>query len=248
MSDLEPALVRPLIRGRFGEPYLYAVETPSTQQLLLTSDFPEGAVAVAEHQTAGRGRLGRAWSDTPTRALLCSVMLRPPASPDLAQLSLVAGLAVAEAVDAVAGVASTVKWPNDVLLDGRKLAGILLEGDGGVVVCGIGINVNQLREELPTGTRTAPTSLATASGHAHDRGAILAELLDRFARRYDEWSAGGLSSMIDALADRDAILGRSVRVGEVTGVAAGIEPDGALRIRTASGAVHLAVSGEVTLL
>ena len=179
MSELEPERLRPLLRGGLGEPYLYAAETPSTQDILRDGDYAHGAVAVAEHQTAGRGRSGRRWDDAPSTALLFSVLLRPPAGAALPQLSLVVGLAVAEAIEHVSGVRALVKWPNDVLVEGGKVAGILLEATGGDVVCGVGINVNQVEHDLPPVTRAPATSLRLAAGRPLDRGIVLTSVLSR---------------------------------------------------------------------
>ena len=158
-SDLSPEAFRALRRGRLGDPYLYVPECRSTQELLRDTALPEGAVAVAEHQTAGRGRLGRTWEDAPRSSLLCSVLLRP-GSGVLPQLSLVAALATAEAVEELTGREAQVKWPNDVLVDGRKVAGILLEQAGGAVVAGIGVNVGQERGELTEVTGRRPARCA----------------------------------------------------------------------------------------
>ncbi len=135
---LAPELVVPRLRGSFGRPYLYAAETPSTQTMP-PADAPHGTVALAEHQTAGRGRLGRIWVDEPGAGLALSVVLRPP--PPVArwpELTLVAADAVAAAI----GEGATIKEPNDVLVDGRKVAGILAEA-GEHVVLGIGVNVGR---------------------------------------------------------------------------------------------------------
>jgi len=237
-------LVEPLLRGRFGRPYLWCETCPSTQDVLRAHpDLPEGAVAVAEHQTAGRGREGRQWEDVAGTSLLLSVLLRPPGGAPAEQLSLVAGLAVAEAVEH--GEAAKVKWPNDVLLDGRKVAGILLETAERVVVCGIGVNVNQDDKELPAGARTPSGSLRTVTGREHDRAALLVEILDRLQRRYDEWLDLGLALFVPELERRDALRGRAITVGGVTGTAAGIALDGRLRVLAADGAEALVASGEV---
>src|SRR5207248_8330419 len=110
-----PDRVDPLLRGRFGRPMRFVEETASTQALLGPDD-PEGAVAVAEHQTAGRGRLGRRWEAPPGAALTFSVVLRPPPGAPIQQLSLVAGLAVAETVEDVLQLSAQIKWPNDVMI------------------------------------------------------------------------------------------------------------------------------------
>jgi BirA family biotin operon repressor/biotin-[acetyl-CoA-carboxylase] ligase len=166
---LTPDLVLPRLRGAFGRPYYYAAETASTQRLA-PDDAPHGAVALAEHQTEGRGRLGRVWIDEPGAGLTFSVVLRPP--PPVAAwptLTLVAAHAVAGAI----GKGAAIKEPNDVLLDGRKVAGILAEASGHVVL-GIGVNVG-----------AAPWP--GAGSVAADRLELLVEILDRLDRGYAAW-------------------------------------------------------------
>jgi BirA family transcriptional regulator, biotin operon repressor / biotin---[acetyl-CoA-carboxylase] ligase len=242
---LMPDLVEPLLRGRFGRPYLWSAECASTQDVLRDPSLNEGAVAVTEHQTAGRGREGRAWEDVPGRALLLSVLLRPRDGLPVQQLSLVAGLAVAEAIDAVAGTSAELKWPNDVLLDGRKVAGVLLESTEGTVICGIGVNVAQPEAELPADVRVPAGSLQTATGRDHDRPTLLVELLARLQRRYEEWLDLGLALFLPDLERRDALRGVALQVGGVSGTAAGIAADGRLRIRGRDGTETLVASGEV---
>ena len=174
---LTEVAVRPFLRGRLGSPYTWLAECASTQDVLRGTDAPEGAVVVTEHQTAGRGRAGRVWKDGVSRAILVSVLLRPEPTTEVAQLSLVVGLAVAEAIEAATGRAAMVKWPNDVIIDDRKVAGILLEADSGGVVCGIGVNVNQSAAELPEQTTLPAGSLALATGGVHDRAALLGAIL-----------------------------------------------------------------------
>ena len=245
VSELEPNRFRPLLRGGLGEPYFHAVETPSTQDILRDGDFPHGAVAVAEHQTAGRGRSGRRWDDAPSTALLLSVLLRPPAAAALPQLSLVVGLAVAGAIEREADVRAVVKWPNDVLINGCKVAGILLEASDAVVVCGIGINVNQEERDLPPVTRTPATSLRIAAARPFDRGIVLASVLVELERRYADWAAGGLACLAGELEQRNALRGRRVRVAGRAGAAGAIAPDGRLTIVLDRGDTVLVESGEV---
>ena len=195
MADsLAPDDVRPLLTGRFGHVYRYE-ETCASTQRLLRKDDPEGAVAVAEEQTAGRGRLGRTWDAPRGTSVLVSVLLRPRSEPSrLPELSLVAGGAVAEAVAAVTGLEPAIALPNDVLLGGRKLAGILAESSEGRVMLGIGVNVNQTADELPAEARTEPTSLRLETGAPADRATLLAAILERLEQAYDRWqasSAGG---------------------------------------------------------
>jgi len=182
--------VVPRLRGRLGHPYRFVESCTSTQRLL-GDDDPEGAVAVADAQTEGRGRLGRRWLAPPGTSLLVSILLRPQVDPArLPELSLVAGRACAEAIASVTGLEPDVKFPNDVLLGGRKVAGILAQASEGRVVLGVGVNVMQQPGELPAGARTPATSLAIETGCEIDRGELLVALLEHLEKRYDEWLAG----------------------------------------------------------
>jgi BirA family transcriptional regulator, biotin operon repressor / biotin---[acetyl-CoA-carboxylase] ligase len=199
---------------------------------------PHGLVVVAEHQTAGRGRLDRVW-ETPARAALTfSVLLRPrvPAS-EWPWLPLLAGHAVATALRE-AEVPAGLKWPNDVLIGERKVAGILLERvdtrDGAAAVLGIGLNVSTTEAELPVDTAT---SVALATGSAPDRTELLARVLGRLADEYAAWQDAEGATRIEALrtayAEACVTIGREVRVelpgGEVrTGTARGIDSGGRL--------------------
>lgn len=195
MADsLAPGAVQPLLAGRFGQIYRYAEMCSSTQRLLHEDD-PEGAVAVTEEQSEGRGRLGRSWHAPARTSVLVSVLLRPQIEPArLPELSLVAGGAVAEAIADVTGIDPAIKFPNDVLIDGRKVAGILAESSEGRVVLGIGVNANQTADQLPTDAQTEPTSLRLVVGEPVDRSALLAAILLRVERAYDAWLAKGTSA------------------------------------------------------
>lgn len=185
MRSLAPEVVEPLLGGGFGRPYLY-VERCASTQLLLAAGAPEGAVAVAEEQTSGRGRLGRHWSAPPRTSILASIVLRPPVpTPRLPELSLVAGDAVATALSATVDVEPTVKFPNDVLVAGRKAAGILAEATDGRVVLGIGVNVNQQWNELPQDA--SATSLRLVTGNEIDRAPLLVAILVQLERSYQAW-------------------------------------------------------------
>jgi BirA family biotin operon repressor/biotin-[acetyl-CoA-carboxylase] ligase len=214
-------------------------------------DEAEGLVLVAEHQQAGRGRLDRTWTSPPRAGLTVSVLLRPdvPAA-RRAWLSLLTGVALAEAVSAAAGVRAALKWPNDLLApDGAKLAGILAESAGTAVVVGVGLNVSTRRDELPdTGT-----SLALLRSAPVDRAAVLLAFLDAFERRYTRWTSvlgdpvsSGLAA--DYLAWCSTI-GMPVTVtmpdgSALEGVAEAVDWDGRLVVRTPAGVVELA-SGDV---
>jgi BirA family biotin operon repressor/biotin-[acetyl-CoA-carboxylase] ligase len=211
----------------------------------------EGLVLVAEHQQAGRGRLDRTWTSPPRAGLTVSVLLRPdvPAA-RRAWLSLLAGVALAEAVSQVAGVRASLKWPNDLLApDGAKLAGILAESTGSAVVVGVGLNVSTRRDELPdTGT-----SLALVAGAPVDRSAVLSGFLRAFERRYQRWTAV-LGDPVSSGLAQDYLawcstVGATVTVtmpdgSALEGVAEAVDWDGRLVVRTAAGLLELA-SGDV---
>jgi len=180
---MTPEAIEPLLVGRLGRPYRFVAECASTQ-LLLGEEEPEGATVATDHQTAGRGRLGRVWEDSPGRGLLFSVQLRPTLHMAIwPELSVVAGEAVAAALP----VDARLSHPNDVMVGGRKIAGILPEASTGRVRLGIGINVNQTADELPEETVKPTTSLQIETGKEWDRGVLLVAMLLELETRYDAW-------------------------------------------------------------
>jgi BirA family biotin operon repressor/biotin-[acetyl-CoA-carboxylase] ligase len=188
-DSLAPEFVVPRLQGRFGRPYLYVEACPSTQRLL-GPDHVEGAVAVAEEQTEGRGRLGRRWLSPPRVSVLCSILLTPSVETQhLPELSLVGGEACAEAISVVTGLDPEIKLPNDILIGGAKAAGILAEARDDRVVLGVGINVNLERDQLPTEVDRPATSLLVETGRSVNRAEVLVELLGVLERRYDDWVA-----------------------------------------------------------
>jgi BirA family biotin operon repressor/biotin-[acetyl-CoA-carboxylase] ligase len=211
---------------------------------MLDSSQPEGAVAVANEQTAGRGRMGRRWEAPAGSSILFSVLLRPPPERRAAELTLVAGVATAVVVERATGLAAQIKWPNDVMLDRRKVAGGLAELKDGAVVLGIGLNVNQGPDELPSETKTVAGSLRSVTGREYERASILADLLLELELRYDSWREDGLDALYDDLGARDFLRGRRVTVDGVAGTAQMIARDGRLVVETESGPV-VVESGEV---
>lgn len=171
---------------------------------------PEGLVLVAEQQTDGRGRLDRQWESPPRAGLTFSVLLRPSLEAvQLSLLPLIAGLATVEAVLAVGKVDARLKWPNDVLVDGRKIGGILVELAGGAAVIGIGLNVSTRAEELPVDTAT---SLLLAGG-VTDREPLLKEVLRALSRRYAAWRwSGDPASVLPAYRERCETIGCEVEI------------------------------------
>jgi BirA family biotin operon repressor/biotin-[acetyl-CoA-carboxylase] ligase len=225
---------------RLGEPRVDVASCDSTQALLEPS-MPEGALAVADVQTAGRGRLGRTWEAPPGTAILASLLLKPPQERKAPELSLVAGVAVADALEELTSLAVQIKWPNDVMLRRQKVCGILAEASDGAVVLGIGVNVNQKPGELPPGAG----SLRTATGLEWDREQVLQSALAALGRRYDEWLEGGIDAIFDGLAPRDFLRGRRVTVDGTAGTALKIDRDGRLEIAVTHGHVVAVESGEV---
>jgi BirA family transcriptional regulator, biotin operon repressor / biotin---[acetyl-CoA-carboxylase] ligase len=241
---LAPEAVEPLLAGRFGRPYLYEEACESTQRLL-TADLDEGAVAVCDVQTAGRGRLGRAWEAPAGSSLLCSVLLEPPKERKPAELTLVAAVAVAETVEHALGLAVQIKWPNDVMVNRRKVAGILAEASGETALLGIGLNVNQTRDELPTDARVEPASLYLTDGVRRPRAPILADLLGELEHAYDRWRERGLGGLYSTIGARDFLRGRRVYLDGETGVGIGIDREGRFAIEI-GGEQRLVESGELT--
>jgi len=205
-----------------------------------------GAVLVADHQSEGRGRLDRVWVTPPGSALTFSVLLAPDrvATQRWPWLPLLAGIAVSEGLRRVTGVECTLKWPNDVLVGERKLAGVLVERvetrTGPVAVVGVGINVSLTDDELPVPTAT---SLALEGGSTTDRTVILREVLRSLEALYLQWQADegdATRGLLDSFVRRCSTLGREVRVAlptgeQLYGEATGIDADGRLEVRGPQG-------------
>ena len=228
-------------------------ETESTNADLLRAaeSTPEGTVLVAEHQTAGRGRLDRAWTSPPRSGLTFSVLVRPGTPRTTwGWLPLLAGVALADAV-APAGVEAMLKWPNDLLLgtEQRKAAGILVQVAGEAAVVGIGLNVSTTGDELPVPTAA---SLATEGGEV-ERSALLATILTELGYQYVRWRDARGDARACGLAtdyeQRCATLGQNVTVATadgaaLSGLATGIDPEGRLRV-SVDGREHLVAAGDV---
>jgi len=214
-----PEQVEPRLRGRFGRPYLWADECESTQEL--ARPLPEGGVAACDRQLQGRGRRGRTWQAEAGTGLLFSLALEPRTAPQgLASFSLVAAEAVAEACHDRA----LVRWPNDVMLDGRKLAGVLPELRDGKLVLGVGVNAGMSEAQLPVDTRVPATSLQIATGGPVDRLELLVAMLAVLERRYDAFERNGFPGL-----RRDELRGRHVTlVGTGSGISEGVDEDGRL--------------------
>lgn len=217
----------------------------------------EGEVVVAEAQTAGRGRLGRSFFSPPGVSFYGSMILRPQVPPGRApQITLVAGLATAQTIEAHAEMRPALKWPNDVWLGERKVAGILTEMESEAdrvlhVVCGPGINLNTPLEAFPEDLRGIATSIFATTGRRIDRPKFAADLFSRFERLYDEFLTAGLSALRERWDGYSMLTGRRVVVdgagAPVEGEVVGLDDDGALLLRGRDGEMSRAIAGDVSL-
>jgi len=238
--------------NRFKPPQVFA-SVGSTNDV--AASLPAGSVVVADHQSAGRGRRGHAWFSPPGSGLYVSVVLAPATArvdPPRATmlLTLAAGVAIAEGVEAAAGLAVDLKWPNDLVVSGRKLAGILAEGGGDTVVLGYGINL--LEAAFPPELRGRATSLQSELGRTVDRDLVLDETLAALSRRYDDLVDGRFDAILDAWRRRaprasGAHVTWTTSEGTRSGITAGIDDRGALLVRIED-RVERIVSGELSWL
>jgi BirA family biotin operon repressor/biotin-[acetyl-CoA-carboxylase] ligase len=211
-----------------------------------------GALFGAEAQTRGRGRRGSAWVSTPGEGLWFSLLLRPRLTPELAPLlALCTGLAVRDAVAPLVQAPVALKWPNDVLADGRKLAGILVESQVSgshiaSVIVGVGVNVAQA--EFPEPISGIATSLVRLDARGAGREQLLASVLEQLERRLSQLEAGDAAAIAGALRSHDALRGKRVRVEGLVGLASGIDDSGRLLVRADGGEIVAVQSGHVEVL
>ncbi|MEA2446966.1 MAG: BirA family transcriptional regulator [Actinomycetota bacterium] len=244
-TDLDATSIDAAVRGPLGKPFRYFDEIGSTNTEALgwaADGAPEGALVVADHQTQGRGRWGRSWFSAPGSLLQFSLILRPDMPLDrLGLLTTALGVACADVVEVVAGIPTDLKWPNDVMVRGRKLAGILVESrvTGARIdaaVAGVGINVSWDRSAAPDEIAERATSIASEAGASLPRAELLARVLASFeslyaAARDPERSA----TVIDRATQRSQVLGRDVTVRysdgrTVEGMATRLLANGALEL------------------
>jgi BirA family biotin operon repressor/biotin-[acetyl-CoA-carboxylase] ligase len=255
-DELAEALARASRRlGLFAGEVLWYPSVSSTNDaagVLADRGAPEGTVIVANAQASGRGRQGRTWASPEGAGLYVSALLRP--TQDVPLLTIAAGVAVAEGIQSATGLTADLKWPNDVFVGGRKVAGILAEASGSTagsyVIVGFGINV--MPAAYPPEVAVRATSIEVELGRGVDRGVLLAECLVSLARRYTELQRGRVADVADAWRRRAAAtFGRRVRgdVGGVVleGVVEGLDETGALVVRTKAGLAPV-TAGEVIWL
>lgn len=209
---------------------------------------PEGATVLAREQTGGRGRKGRGWA-SPAGGVWLSVVLRPSLPLEAWPLiGFAAGAGAAAALESVSRMTIQLKWPNDLILEGRKIGGILVESAGGVAILGIGVNANIAIEDLPNAVRPSATTLLTSLGRTIDLSALVREILEQVEYFYDSIHRDPQSTL-DAWRRRSFLNGRQVQVSGATsleGIVEDIADNGALLVRTSSG-VHSLTAGDVSV-
>ena len=259
--DIAPEVIEGALRSRvIGRPLEVVLEIGSTNDAVMAAGRAgkaEGFTVLADRQTAGRGRRGRSWASPAGVGLYTSVLLRPQQPPArVPLLTLVAGLGVAEAIEEVAGVATRLKWPNDVVVEGRKVAGILAETasadeQADHVVIGIGINVNHGPQDLPEELFPAATSLYLATGKTIPRWELAAAAYNGLDRWYQVFREGQIESILTAGRERSATLGRQVDVlfdeERWQGRAIDLDEDGALLVREESGELRRVLANDVSV-
>lgn len=262
LQKLPDLLMPSLISSALGEceigrriVHYMVIGSTNTQALLMAADgAPHGLVVAAEEQTAGRGRFGRTWHSERFAGIYATVILRPPLAPSAAPiLTLMAGLAIHQAITDMTGIVLDIRWPNDLLVEGKKIGGVLTEMSAELdrvhaVVVGMGLNVNH--RDMPVELRPIATSMRMASGRSYSRVQILAGILRQLQRFYQALLEQGSGAIAQAWAERSTFArGKRVRVktgaGETQAVTEGLDPNGALRLRFDDGRIEPFTSGEV---
>jgi len=256
---LVPELLRRRLHGTAFSKHIYHFfKVDSTNNVafrLGQEEEPHGAVVLAEEQTAGRGRVGRSWHSEKTSGIYCTVLLRPLVPPAQAPLlTLLAGLAARDAVVEQTGLYPDLRWPNDLLLRGKKFSGILTEMHAEpervrFVVLGIGINVNHTR--MPEELAALATSLRMESGRVHSRLELLVKLLRHLDRYYNQFLSAGAAPVLSRFVEVSSYArGKRVRISTATetyvGTTAGLEPNGMLRVEREDGRTVVVLAGDVT--
>lgn len=256
-DDLRSRLGKTRVIGRDIQVFEQTTSTNDVVERLARDGVREGVAVFAEAQTKGRGRLGRKWISPSRRGLWFSVLLRPALRPQAAtRLTTAAAVALARAIHGETGLTPEIKWPNDLLLDGRKVAGILTEMHAEPdrvrhVTLGIGIDVNLAPEDLPAELRPIATSLRAALGSVVDRPALAAAVLRELDAVYARLNAGEFEAVADEWEGRCTTIGRDVRIDVggrlIAGRAESLDPDGALLVRTQHGRLERIVGGDVSV-
>ena len=250
---LDAGAVTDLVEGRIGGTvftFETVVSTMSKAREIAFGGAPHGTVVLAEEQTAGRGRYGRGWVSARRLGLYLSVVLdKEQLPPEYALLSLVAGVAAADAIAAVSGLTPTLKWPNDIVWKRSKLGGILAESfnEPDILVLGVGVNVYQCSYDFPPRVLYPVTSLAAAGAKDIDRNVLVGEVLNSLDRWLERWFSSGPESVIASWRDRNVTLGHRVRIAgtALAGVAVDLTEDGALVVQDDAGRRRVLYSADI---
>ena len=261
--DFATALRAKLQTKIFGSPVHYFPIIDSTNVYavrLAREGAAEGTTVIADAQSGGKGRLGRSWISPPGVNLYLSVILRPSVSASVApQLNLLAAVAVADAISEVCQLTPAIKWPNDVLVAGKKVCGILAEmqteaGELRAVILGIGVNINAPLSAFPEELHDKASSLLLVSGRTIERSMFTASLLTHLEKYYILWLEQGFSALRTTWEMyASSVLGKRIAVaaseGTVTGTALGLDDNGALLVRDeADNAIHRLLAGDVSVI
>jgi len=256
-DDLLSGLGQTKVIGRDIRVFEETTSTNDVIEKLARDNVKEGAVVFAESQTKGRGRLGRKWMSPPRKGLWFSVLLRPAMRPaTVTQLTIAACMALFRAIRSQTGLTPEIKWPNDILIRGKKVAGILTELSAELdkvkyVILGVGVDVNQGAGEFPSELRKLATSLKIETGQRQDRAALAVKILRELDGDYDRICAGEFESVADEWEEHCATLGHNVviHIGDrkVRGCAESLDTDGALLLRTQHGHLERIIGGDVTV-
>jgi BirA family biotin operon repressor/biotin-[acetyl-CoA-carboxylase] ligase len=256
-DDLHSRLGATRVIGRDIRVFEQTTSTNDIAARLARDGIKEGVVVFAESQTRGRGRLGRPWLSPARKGLWLSILLRPNLSPQAAtRVTVAAATALARAIASQTGLVPEIKWPNDILIDGKKVAGILTEMTAELdhineVILGIGVDVNLSATELPPDLRKTATSLKIESGQAIDRAGLAVAILRELDHDYDLIARGQFESISAEWQQRCTTLGQevSIRIGDrvIRGRAEALDAEGALLLRTEHGHLERIVGGDVTL-
>lgn len=234
------------------------VQSTNDMAVRLAEDgCPHGTIVVADQQTAGHGRHGRQWHSAPGDGVYVSIILRPKISPSkAASITIMTALALADTLTAYCPEQTKIKWPNDVLLDGRKIAGILAqlsadEDRVNHIVVGVGININHRQSDFPPELSSLATSLHIATGKTHSRPQVLAEFLYHLESEYSRYIIDGLAPVQERLRRLSSLIGRHIKLASgrhvIEAEVLDIDTDGRLVIRTDEG-IRAVTSGEVTIV
>jgi BirA family transcriptional regulator, biotin operon repressor / biotin---[acetyl-CoA-carboxylase] ligase len=255
---LAPDMLKQRLKGSlFGKHIFHFLRTDSTNRVAMelgSKEEPEGTIVLAEEQTAGRGRAGRSWHSERGTGIYVTLLLRPRISPVQAPLlTMMAGLSARAAIQAQATLTVDLKWPNDLLLDGKKLGGILTEmyaepSQVRFVIVGIGLNVNQ--EKFPSEFASLATSLRVQTGRSQSRMELLVRLLREFENDYNRFLREGAASVTQRFeAVSSYARGKRVNVSNgsenYSGVTAGLSPEGLLRVEREGGSIVTVIAGDV---